>query len=128
MANPDRSADAKPATSPSSAPRAGLPAAFARPALPLGLSLAASGILLAATAGTWTMEVPKGKDRVQLTLERTTEGGGRSTNGFQSSFSAFQGLTRDQVDSAGSPVRFHLTRDAGTVAFEGYFKQGKGSG
>src|SRR5688500_6093184 len=39
------------------------------------------------------------------------------------------GLTRDQImSSAGNVVRFQLKRDAGTFNFEGWFKDGNGSG
>src|SRR5262249_2820346 len=42
--------------------------------------------------------------------------------------SQFTGITRAQIDSTGSVVRFELVRDAGTFRLEGYLQNGTGGG
>ena len=65
-------------------------------------------------------------DGLNLNMERRTERG-HSNMGQTYDFSELQGLTREQV-LAGGPVRFSLVREAGTVEFEGSFRNGRGSG
>lgn len=90
---------------------------------------AASAFQNAATiAGQWLIDARPGDGRIQLTLQ-----GNRGTSGHFSSSSTLpldqlRGLSRAQMDSAGSNVKFEIDRDAGTLACEGYFKNGSGSG
>jgi len=65
-------------------------------------------------------------DGLNLNMERRTERG-HSNMGQTFDFSELQGLTREQA-LAGGPVRFSLVREAGTVEFEGSFRNGRGSG
>ncbi len=69
---------------------------------------------------------------VQLTMRvrREREGGVQLHNtGFGITPDQLIGLTREQMMSAtGTNVSFQLKRDAGTFNFEGWFKQGNGSG
>ena len=52
-----------------------------------------------------------------------------NNHGFNVTLDQLSGLTREQVMSAtGTNVRFQLKRDAGTFNFEGWFKEGNGSG
>jgi hypothetical protein len=73
--------------------------------------------------GTWTGEF-KGENEVQLNLQMKGQSG---WSGQSLSLSSLRGLTRQQ-GANGASVRFELVRDAGTVAFEGAFKDEKGSG
>src|SRR4029453_2343379 len=68
---------------------------------------------------------------VQITMryERKSEkGSGFSSHGFSIDPARFSGLTREQAMSGGTHVQFQLKRDAGTFNFEGWFKEGNGSG
>src|SRR5215218_3082213 len=84
------------------------------------------------TTNQWLIEFRPTDTKIQLTLRYQRAG----DNGFNYNNSSFGieldklvGLTRDQVMSAmGTNVRFQLKRDAGTFDFEGWFKQGNGSG
>ncbi len=51
-----------------------------------------------------------------------------SNTGFGITLDQLTGLTREQVMSSGTNVQFQLKRDAGTFNFEGWFKDGNGSG
>jgi hypothetical protein len=73
--------------------------------------------------GEWTASLSKDKSKLNLELVRT-EKRGRIDQSFELSE---LGLTREQIE-AGGPVRFSLTREAGTVDAEGSFQNGKGSG
>jgi hypothetical protein len=66
-------------------------------------------------------------DRIYLDFRRPTTNGHRSQMGQSYSFSELQGLTREQVER-GSPVKFSLVREAGTISCEGVFQNGKGVG
>src|SRR5260370_41064681 len=63
--------------------------------------------------------------RYESTGER---GSGYSSHGFQIDPGRFSGLSREQAMSGGTHVQFQLKRDAGTFNFEGWFKEGNGSG
>jgi hypothetical protein len=78
--------------------------------------------------GTWTAHDQERRDgRLQFTLRFDGEGDGNMGMGFDRT--DFSGLTAGQVDSdARVPVRFEMRREAGTVAFEGAFRGGRGSG
>src|SRR5262249_50916338 len=55
--------------------------------------------------------------------------GGNQHNGSLFDRSAFSGLSASQVRSEKQvPVQFELRRDAGTIAFEGTFRDGQGAG
>jgi hypothetical protein len=84
--------------------------------------------------GEWTASVGSEKagdagrpGKLNLSLTRRSEGGGRSQMGTSYDFADFQGLTREQA-LAGGPVRFSLAREAGTIECEGSFQDGRGSG
>jgi len=66
-------------------------------------------------------------DRIHLNFERGTARNHRNQIGQSYLFSELQGLTRQQVESGG-PVKFSLVREAGTIACEGSFENGKGVG
>ncbi len=81
----------------------------------------------------WMIEFKTDEAKAQLTLrysrERENGGFGYSNTGFGIGLDQLTGLTREQVmSSTGANVRFQLKRDAGTFNFEGWFKDGNGSG
>src|SRR5687767_5624288 len=80
----------------------------------------------------WLIEFRNDEATLQLTMRyrRAQDGGsGHSNVGFGITLDQLDGLTREQVMSAaGNAVRFQLKRDAGTFNFEGWFKEGNGSG
>src|SRR5215213_5738819 len=88
-------------------------------------------LLIAATAfaqteGTWTATTRDTKEgRIHINMARG------NWNNFGSSFNtnAFTGLSEAQINAATqTPVRFELRREAGTIAFDGFFRNGKGAG
>ena len=95
----------------------------------------AAGVVLIAFAqesapitGQWIIDGIGVPDQVQLTLHRSTGKSGSSTNSSGFPVKGFLGLNRAQMDSSeGVMVRFQMVRDAGTLACEGYFKQGNGA-
>jgi hypothetical protein len=73
------------------------------------------------TASTWSV---KDIERIQLNMNRE-----HSNWGQDFKISAFEGLSRAQIaSSADVPVRFALRRDAGTISFDGSFRDGEGAG
>jgi hypothetical protein len=73
------------------------------------------------TASTWST---KDTDRIQLNMTRE-----HSNWGQDFKISSFDGLSRAQIGSASdAPVRFAMRRDAGTIAFDGSFRDGEGAG
>jgi hypothetical protein len=108
--------------------------------LALGISLLAMASLSAPTAvaqklltGVWTASLQKQESGINLNFGRETaetqsgEGyGGRHEFGQTYQFAEL-GLSREQV-MKGGPVSFSLVREAGTIACEGSFQDGKGSG
>src|SRR3989442_8859559 len=81
--------------------------------------------------GQWLIEFRTGETKVHIEMryERKSEKGtGFSNHGFQIDPSQLSGLTREQAMSGGTHVQFQLKRDAGTFNFEGWFKEGNGSG
>jgi hypothetical protein len=80
----------------------------------------------------WLIEVKTGDAKVQLTMRysRQRDGGGfsYSNTGFEIPLDQLVGLTREQAMSSGTHVQFQLKRDAGTFNFDGWFKDGNGSG
>jgi hypothetical protein len=84
-------------------------------------------------AAQWLVEFRTGEEKVHMELryqrKRERDGGyGYSSNGFMIAPEKLSGLTREQAMSSGTPVKFQLQRDAGTFYFEGWFKEGNGSG
>lgn len=76
--------------------------------------------------GTWTASVSEDQpERLSFSL-RT---GRNEQNGSPFDRSEFSGLTSAQVmSSTRVPVEFELRREAGTIAFEGTFREGQGAG
>ena len=94
--------------------------------LTLAVSLFATAAFAATTDGAWTASSSdKFPDHFYLSITR-----GRNHNmGMTMKISAFTGLTRAQMDSATTtPVQFEARREAGNIAFEGTFRNGKGAG
>src|SRR5258707_5664252 len=82
-------------------------------------------------ASQWLIEFRTGEARVHIELryERKSEKGNHwSSHGFSLDPSLLSGLTREEAMSGGAHVQFQLKRDAGTLNFEGWFKDGNGSG
>ena len=81
--------------------------------------------------GQWLVEFRTGEAKVHIEMryERKSEKGTHSSShGFTLDPSRLSGLTREQAMSGGTHVQFQLQRDAGTFNFEGWFKEGNGSG
>src|SRR5258708_1243527 len=79
--------------------------------------------------GQWIIDGIGVPDQVELTLHRSIGKSGSSTNSSSFPVKGFLGLSRAQMDSPqGAMTRFQMVRDAGTLACEGYFKQGNGAG
>jgi hypothetical protein len=79
--------------------------------------------------GTWTANSRNEKDtnKINLSFERQgANGSGRHQVGETFDYSDLQGLTREQAQNG--RVSFRLVREAGTIACEGTFADGKGSG
>lgn len=76
--------------------------------------------------GTWNAYVSEKKPgRLQLSIN--LDGNGNIGAGFERS--AFAGLTSEQIASPTRvPVEFAMRREAGTIAFEGTFRDGRGAG
>ncbi len=73
------------------------------------------------TASTWSV---KDIERIQLNMTRE-----HSNWGQDFKIAAFEGLSRAQITSASDiPVKFALRRDAGTISFDGSFRDGEGAG
>jgi hypothetical protein len=77
-------------------------------------------------AGTWTADLKdRGSDEIQMSMKADHDG----NMGMGFDRADFTGLTLDEVRSdAAVPVRFELRRDAGTIEFEGSFRNGRGRG
>lgn len=87
-------------------------------------ALLVAGSAIADTVhGSWTASSDKpGKLYVNISRRH-------SNNGSTYDIGAFSGLTDQQVrTNAATPVTFALQREAGTIAFEGTFKDGYGGG
>jgi len=93
--------------------------------------LALAGCLLAVTAsasleGAWTATLDaKNPDRVYLNLTR----GPHHSNGSMYRVSELSGVTAAQIQTTTrTDAQFELRREAGTIAFEGSFRNGRGAG
>ena len=75
--------------------------------------------------GAWTAALHD--DRDHLYLHITT--GTHNNNGMTVSLAAFTSLTPSQINATTmTPVNFEMRREAGTIAYEGTFRNGKGAG
>ena len=90
------------------------------------VSLFAASTAFAQIDGAWTASRnEKHPDRIYFSITR----GMNHQNGMSHKLSSFTGLSAAQVDAATmTPVTFEMRREAGTVAFEGTFRGGKGAG
>ncbi|HVF47385.1 MAG TPA: hypothetical protein VNA17_07455 [Pyrinomonadaceae bacterium] len=80
--------------------------------------------------GEWTAHLSKKRpDQLQIMFIRRSENGGvTNMSGNAIALSAFQGLNPSAISSAKTDVNFMLTREAGTFTFEGFFREGRGTG
>lgn len=79
-----------------------------------------------AITGEWTASLGKNDSKINLNFERSLKGR-KNQIGQSYEFAELQGLSHEQA-LHGGPVKFSLVREAGTVACEGSFQNGKGSG
>src|SRR5262249_29742885 len=82
-------------------------------------------------AGTWTAELHSGK--VFLQVRTTAPNGWNSWNGDWSMgeslpFGELNGLPANDERFTAAGVKFELHREAGTLAFDGAFRDGRGAG
>jgi len=78
-----------------------------------------------ATTGSWTAVAENRDDHFEFSMQF----GRHENSGNRFKISDFSGLTAAQVHSATSQsVTFELRREAGTIAYEGLFKNGEGAG
>jgi hypothetical protein len=94
--------------------------------LTLLVSLAIAANAFAAIEGAWTAALSeKSADRIHFNFTHRPG----SNNGMTMPIAGFTGLTAAQVNATTTtPVDFRLSREAGTAAFEGTFRNGKGAG
>jgi len=95
-------------------------------AIAAALLFAAASSAFAELHGSWTAGSWDNKPgRLQLNISRD----GEQHYGNSMNLSDFRGLSEAQVASAAAvPVQFQLAREAGTMSFEGSFKNGDGAG
>jgi hypothetical protein len=77
--------------------------------------------------GQWTLGGPAVSGHEQLTIQRSS-GSSSMSSSSPVPLAQLRGLTGTQLDSSGSVARFELVRDAGTLRFEGFLKNGGGGG
>ena len=93
-------------------------------AIALSVTLVGAAASHAAVEGTWNVSI-QSSEYMQLQL-RTDDHG---NTGTRFKLESFTGLTMEQVKSATRvPVSFEMRRDAGAIAFEGTFRNGRGAG
>jgi beta-lactamase regulating signal transducer with metallopeptidase domain len=73
--------------------------------------------------GTWELRPSTKPGTVHL---RLTEG--QSSHGSDVALASLEGLTEAQLAGPGGPVKFQITRDAGTLQFEGVLRNGVAGG
>jgi beta-lactamase regulating signal transducer with metallopeptidase domain len=73
--------------------------------------------------GTWELRPTKTAGMVHLRLVE-----GDNTRGTSVPLASLEGLTEAQLAGAGGPVQFRITRDAGTLQFEGVLRSGVAAG
>src|SRR5258708_31810435 len=83
-------------------------------------------------AGVWTAELQG--DKLQITIfhreHDTTEGARRFDNqmGFDVRLTELTGTSNSELSSDAANVKFVLSREAGSITFEGRFSNGNGAG
>jgi beta-lactamase regulating signal transducer with metallopeptidase domain len=96
------------------------------PAPPIAPAHAAQGTARSSQddgQGTWELRPAKTPGLVHLrVVERN------NTHGRDVPIASLEGLTEAQLSGAGGPVQFRITRDAGTLQFEGVLRNGIGAG
>ena len=75
----------------------------------------------------WTIEPADRSERVNLEISRRT-GNSHWTIGRTIDAASLQGLGQAQLSSDGGPVRFRISRDAGTLDCEGVVRRRHGTG
>ncbi len=78
------------------------------------------------TWSTRAREREDGRQRIHISME--VDGNGTWTTGFNVDDGTLNGLSFDQARGTSDNVSFQLVRDAGTVAFEGLIRDGRGAG
>lgn len=73
--------------------------------------------------GTWELRPTNTPGTVHLRLRE-----GNSSNGSNVPLASLEGLSEAQLAGAGGPVQFRITRDAGTLQFEGVLRNGVAAG
>jgi hypothetical protein len=84
-----------------------------------------------AGTGQWLIEFRTGEEKVHIEMRyerHDAKGNHTNSHGFTIDPARLNGLTREQAMSGGAHVQFQLARDAGTFNFDGWFKDGNGSG
>lgn len=90
------------------------------------LAVIASTAVAGELVGSWTSRITE-KHPGKLYLSLETDGNGQ--HGSQFPRSEFEGLTSEQIESTTRvPVQFRLVREAGTISFDGTFRNGRGGG
>lgn len=95
-------------------------------AFAFALLFAAAGTAMAELDGAWTASMEdKAPGKIHMNMNR-----GRHHNfGHTMALADFTGLSEAQIRATSStPVRFQLVREAGTVSYEGSFREGHGAG
>jgi uncharacterized protein (UPF0335 family) len=79
--------------------------------------------------GEWTAELNRKKPgEIYMSFHRRSDKGGFSMNGDSMLLSELQGITAETISSGKANVTFNIVREAGTLAFEGFFRDGRGAG
>jgi beta-lactamase regulating signal transducer with metallopeptidase domain len=91
----------------------------AQPGSPAPVTPAAEDAL----PGTWEIRPTSTPGMVHLRLAE-----GRNTHGTNVPLASLEGLSEAQLAGAGGPVTFRITRDAGTLQFEGVVRSGVAAG
>jgi hypothetical protein len=79
------------------------------------------------SGGQWLIDRSAHADNIQLDL-RYGEAGHSSNWGRAVTLSDLAGLSAADMDGAGTTVHFRIVRAAGTLACDGWFSHGQGSG
>jgi hypothetical protein len=75
-------------------------------------------------SGMWSGQL-HGADRLQLQLSSNEH---ENHFGFNVPIASLKGVTKSQIESASSDVRFEIVEAAGTLSFDGHFRNGIGAG
>jgi hypothetical protein len=88
--------------------------------------MATASAAAAELVGTWTSRIAEERpSKLYLSLETGRNG----QHGSHFERSSFVGLTSEQIESRTRvPVQFRLDREAGTISFDGVFRDGRGTG